>query len=188
MNEFLSNLSDDVLIERYREGDVHAFEVLLERYMPYIMRWIRQSADNEDDVSDLYQEITLRISLKIKSVYQGKGYFPAWVHCVVCNYLHSVYRKKQMNVVVGLSQSLLNNSKLVSEESSSITEEALCVLKGILEEQPEHLQKMIRMRFWNNYTYQEISDLTGINVSTVVKRLKTTYKKLKQMMEEKGFF
>lgn len=188
MSKLFTELSDDELIEEYCKGDIHSFEVLLERYMPYIMCWIRQSTNDENDASDLYQEISLRVSLKLKSVYKGKGYFPAWIHCVVSNYLHSTYRKKRPHIVE-LSDSLLNNNKLVQDDlPTSIPEKYLVVLEELLKEQPEHLQKMIRMRFWDNYTYQEISDITGVNVSTVVKRLKTAYLKLRKQMEAKGIY
>lgn len=188
MNKDLLDLSDDTLIERYREGDSQCFDVLLERYMPYVMYWIRQSTDNEEDVSDLFQEISLRVSQKLKNVYQGKGYFPAWLHCVVSNFLHSEYRKKRPKLIE-LSTELLNSSRLTMEEQvTPVTEECLLVLKNILKEQPEHLQQIIRMRFWDNYTYQEISARTGVNMSTVVKRLKTTYMKMRRLMEERGVF
>lgn len=188
MNKKLSDLSDDTLIEIYRQGEVDAFEVLLERYMPYIMHWIHQSTNNEDDANDFFQEISLRISQKLKLVYKGKGYFPAWLHCVVCNYLHSAYRKKRLDWVT-LSAELLNNSKFVCEEKGeSLTEKHLSMLEEILKEQPEHIQQIIRMRFWNNYTYQEIAEITGINISTVVKRLKTAYIKLRKRMKEQGMY
>lgn len=186
MNDFLTKLSDDELIEKYREGEKHAFDVLLERYVPHIMYWIRQSTNNEDDVADLFQEVSLRIALKLKSVYQGRGYFPAWIHCVVCNYLHSVYRKKRPKIVE-LDDSLMNSRKLVQEdEPDGIPEKYLSLLPYVLKTQPKHLQKIIWMRFWENCTYQEIADITGINISTIVKRLKTAYRKLRILIEKKG--
>lgn len=94
MKNHLFELSDDALIEGYRAGDTKCFDVLLERYSSCILHWIRQKTNNEDEVADLYQEVSLRISQKLKSVYEGRGYFPAWAHCVVGNYLYSTYRKK----------------------------------------------------------------------------------------------
>lgn len=188
MNKKLSDLSDDALIEMYRQGEVYAFDVLLKRYVPYIMYWIHQSTSNENDVNDFFQEISLHISEKLKFVYEGRGYFPAWIHCVVCNYLHSTYRKKHLDWVL-LSTELLNNSKLVCEENGELpAENYLLILEKILKEQPEHIQQLIRMRFWSNYTYQEISEITGIHISTVVKRLKTAYMKLRKQMKEQGMY
>ena len=186
MKKHLLELSDDALIEGYRAGDTQCFDVLLERYSSCILYWIRQKTNNEDEVADLYQEISLRISQKLKNVYEGRGYFPAWAHCVVGNYLYSTYRKKRPDTVE-LSPNLLNHNKLAAEESvPSHSEECFRILEAVVKEQSEPMQRLIRMRYWEDCTYQEISNRTGINMSTVIKRLRTGCEKMKRLMKGRG--
>lgn len=48
------------------------------------------------------------------------------------------------------------------------------------------MQRLIRMRYWEDCTYQEISNRTGINMSTVIKRLRTVCEKMKRLMKGRG--
>ena len=43
------------------------------------------------------------------------------------------------------------------------------------------------MKIWEGMTYQEISEQTGINRTTVVKRLKSAYQELEKRMIAKGY-
>lgn len=52
---------------------------------------------------------------------------------------------------------------------------------------PEELNRLVKMKIWEGLTYQEISDQTGINKSTVVKRLKSAYLELEKRMLAKGY-
>ena len=45
----------------------------------------------------------------------------------------------------------------------------------------------LKMKIWEGMTYQEISEQTGINRSTVVKRLKSAYQELEKRMIAKGY-
>ena len=50
---------DDKLVSMFRNGDSHAFEILLSRYDECIMRAIRKSTiNNNDSVEDLYQDLS----------------------------------------------------------------------------------------------------------------------------------
>lgn len=89
---------DDKLVSMFRNGDSHAFEILLSRYDECIMRAIRKSTiNNNDSVEDLYQEIVTHLYEKLKCVYKANGHFGAWLNCVVGNFLCSVYRKKHQD-------------------------------------------------------------------------------------------
>ena len=57
---------DDKLVSMFRNGDSHAFEILLSRYDECIMRAIRKSTiNNNDSVEDLYQEIVTHLYEKL---------------------------------------------------------------------------------------------------------------------------
>lgn len=85
---------DDKLVSMFRNGDSHAFEILLSRYDECIMRAIRKSTiNNNDSVEDLYQEISEQTGInrstvvkRLKSAYQelekrmiAKGYDDALI-------------------------------------------------------------------------------------------------------------
>ena len=160
---------DDKLVSMFRNGDSHAFEILLSRYDECIMRAIRKSTiNNNDSVEDLYQEIVTHLYEKLKCVYKANGHFGAWLNCVVGNFLCSVYRKKHQDCLP-LKLDILED------------------LKEAVEGLSEELGRLVKMKIWEGMTYQEISEQTGINRSTVVKRLKSAYQELEKRMIAKGY-
>lgn len=180
---------DDKLISMFRNGDSRAFETLLSRYDEYIMRAIRKSTiNNNDSVEDLYQEIVTHLYEKLKCVYKANGHFGAWLNCVVGNFLCSVYRKKHQDCLPLKLDILKDDDCLVDNYiSAERRERKFEDLKEAVEGLSEELGRLVKMKIWEGMTYQEISEQTGINRSTVVKRLKSAYQELEKRMIAKGY-
>ncbi|HJF08613.1 MAG TPA: sigma-70 family RNA polymerase sigma factor [Phocaeicola coprocola] len=180
---------DDKLISMFRNGDSRAFETLLSRYDEYIMKAIRRSTiNNNDSVEDLYQEIVTHLYEKLKCVYKANGHFGAWLNCVVGNFLCSVYRKKHQECLPLKLDILKDDDCLVDNYvSAEKREQKFDDLEKAVRSLPEELNRLVKMKIWEGLTYQEISDQTGINKSTVVKRLKSAYLELEKRMLAKGY-
>lgn len=180
---------DDKLVSMFRNGDSHAFEILLSRYDECIMRVIRKSTiNNNDSVEDLYQEIVTHLYEKLKCVYKANGHFGAWLNCVVGNFLCSVYRKKHQDCLPLKLDILKDDDCLVDNYiSAERRERKFEDLKEAVEGLSEELGRLVKMKIWEGMTYQEISEQTGINRSTVVKRLKSAYQELEKRMIAKGY-
>lgn len=180
---------DDKLVSMFRNGDSHAFEILLSRYDKCIMRAIRKSTiNNNDSVEDLYQEIVTHLYEKLKCVYKANGHFGAWLNCVVGNFLCSVYRKKHQDCLPLKLDILKDDDCLVDNYiSAERRERKFEDLKEAVEGLSEELGRLVKMKIWEGMTYQEISEQTGINRSTVVKRLKSAYQELEKRMIAKGY-
>lgn len=180
---------DDKLISMFRNGDSRAFETLLSRYDEYIMKAIRRSTiNNNDSVEDLYQEIVTHLYEKLKCVYKANGHFGAWLNCVVGNFLCSVYRKKHQECLPLKLDILKDDDCLVDNYvSAEKREQKFDDLEKAIRSLPEELNRLVKMKIWEGLTCQEISDQTGINKSTVVKRLKSAYLELEKRMLAKGY-
>ncbi len=180
---------DDKLVSMFRNGDSHAFEFLLSRYDECIMRAIRKSTiNNNDSVEDLYQEIVTHLYEKLKCVYKANGHFGAWLNCVVGNFLCSVYRKKHQDCLPLKLDILKDDDCLVDNYiSAERRERKFEDLEEAVEGLSEELGRLVKMKIWEGMTYQEISEQTGINRSTVVKRLKSAYQELEKRMIAKGY-
>ena len=180
---------DDKLVSMFRNGDSHAFEILLSRYDECIMRAIRKSTiNNNDSVEDLYQEIVTHLYEKLKCVYKANGHFGAWLNCVVGNFLCSVYRTKHPDCLPLTLAILKGDDCLVDNYiSAERRERKFEDLKEAVEDLSEELGRLVKMKIWEGMTYQEISEQTGINRSTVVKRLKSAYQELEKRMIAKGY-
>lgn len=184
MERQLQDMSDDELIGLYLENNEEAIAVLLSRCAVSVEKWIRFSTRDEETVKDLYQEIMVHLLLKIQQRACRRGCFVAWLYSLVSNYLCSHYRKKRLPVVADVEYEWL---PVADEGMPEGYEEALFCLAEQLSCLPVPVQELIKMRYWERMSYREIACRTGINCSTVVKRIQTGCRELRRMMEEKGY-
>lgn len=184
MGRLLQDMSDDELIGLYLENNEEAIAVLLSRCAVSVEKWIRFTTRDEETVKDLYQEIMVHLLLKIQQRTYRNGCFLAWLYALVSNYLRSYYRKKRLPVAADVECESL---QVADEGVPEGYEEALFCLAELLPGLPAQVQELIRMRYWDRMSYREIACCTGINCSTVVKQIQTGCRKLRRMLEEKGY-
>ena len=71
--------SDQNLMERVRERDARAFEVLFARYGELIRRHLARITRNDAAAQDLVQEVFLRVWTRAEQ-WDGRGPFKAWLY------------------------------------------------------------------------------------------------------------
>lgn len=182
-------LADETLISMFREGDNQAFEILLARYADVIMKLIKRSTMyTNDSVDDLYQDVVTLLYEKLRDVYRENGHFAAWVNCVVSHFLCSFYRKKRQSDLP-LKLEILHDDTFSDDLLLPVDkrEKKFNDLLQLVEILPQDMRELLQMRMWEGMTYQGIADRTGINKSTVVKRLKAIYRQLEKSMLAKGY-
>ena len=188
MGDNKKTFPDDMLVTMFRGGDNHAFEVLLDRYADNIRNLVRKStAGNSETSDDLYQEVVVHLCEKLRNMYQANGHFAAWLTCVVGNFLCIAYRKRNRECLPLKLEVLRDDGPadgwLTAEYKEQKFSDLQCAVGGL----PQDLCELVRMKIWEGLTYQEISDRTGVNRSTVAKRLRSAYQELEKRMLAMGY-
>lgn len=91
--------SDEQLVALFRSGNNDAFNILLMRYADSIKLSIRKIISDMEEINDVFQDLSIHLSIKLKNNYQENGKFLGWLHCVVDNYMCSYCRKKKIKIV-----------------------------------------------------------------------------------------
>jgi RNA polymerase sigma-70 factor, ECF subfamily len=76
--------NSDELIRRAQEGDVHAFELLVEAQIPRLRRFARSFAHSDADADDLAQEALIKVYRSLRS-YRFESAFTTWLYRVTKN-------------------------------------------------------------------------------------------------------
>ena len=76
--------NSDELIRRAQDGDVHAFELLVEAQIPRLRRFARSFAHNDADADDLAQESLIKVYRSLRS-YRFESAFTTWLYRVTKN-------------------------------------------------------------------------------------------------------
>jgi len=86
--------SDETLVELLRGGDREAFETLYERYLPRIFQYVDRRLRNRADTEETVQEVFFNVFNSVDS-FRGEAPFGAWVFGLTRRTLAARFKKKR---------------------------------------------------------------------------------------------
>ena len=190
--EKLCKLADEQLVEMYAKGDNSAFDVLLSRYQQKLYSYILFLVHNEDTANDLFQETFVKAIVTIQQGrYVESGKFSAWLTRIAHNLIIDKYRQdKNANLISNDSDEcdIFNNAALsdITVEMKIIKEQSLADVERLVKELPAVQQEVVYMRFYQNLSFKEIAEATGVSINTALGRMRYGLINLRRMVEERG--
>lgn len=96
---------EQMLIERVKEGDHRAFELIFDRYVSRVYRQALRLTGNEADAEDVVQDVFLLAYRKAKT-FQGKSEFSTWLYRLTMNAALTKLRQRKREKEVSLDDYL----------------------------------------------------------------------------------
>ena len=182
-------LSDAILVKNYVGGDEIALATLIERHQAKIYGFIYSKIQDRDVCEDVFQDTFVKVikTLKSKS-YNEEGKFLPWVMRIAHNLVIDYYRKsKKMpmqrdNDEYSIFSFISDNSPNI--ESRIITEQVELDLSRIIEELPDDQKEVLIMRIYQDLSFKEIADLTGVSINTALGRMRYALLNLRKVIEK----
>mgnify|MGYP000242316917 CR=1 FL=1 len=182
------NDPDEQLVLLFRLGNNDAFDILLLRYADKMKASIRKIVMNNEEVNDVFQDLSIHLSFKLKNNYQESGKFINWLHRVVDNYLYSYCRKKRIKITdLDLEQVKVTQTDTDYVLTPQDRELKFIELRKSVKELPDDLQRLVEMKIWQQMTLNAIAFKLNMKKSTVAKRLQSAYNKIEESMIAKGY-
>jgi RNA polymerase sigma-70 factor (ECF subfamily) len=176
----LARMDDSALVERFLTGEKRAFTELANRYHVRLMNFIYRTIGDRDRAEDLVQETFIRVYRHLHRFDQSKK-FSTWVYTIAGNLAKNELRNRSRNPLV-LFQTIKKNwdadHRPLEWEDNTYRPDDLYRkrhLKEMVEKAvaqlPEHHRMVFILREMEGKTYEEISEITGVNLGTVKSRL-----------------
>ena len=188
----LCKLSDEQLVKNYANGDSDAFDTLLARYQQKIYSYILFLVHDDEVADDLFQETFMKAIVTIRQGrYVESGRFSAWLTRIAHNLVIDKYRQDRNSNVISNDASdadLFNDVSLsdITVEMKMITEQSLTDLGRLLKELPDNQKEVLYMRFYQDLSFKEIADATGVSINTALGRMRYGLINLRKMVSERG--
>ncbi|MCU0351777.1 MAG: sigma-70 family RNA polymerase sigma factor [Flavobacterium sp.] len=184
-----SVLSDAILVKNYVSGDEGALATLIERHQAKIYNFIYSKIQDRDLSDDIFQDTFIKVikTLKTKS-YNEEGKFLPWVMRIAHNLVVDYFRKsKKMpmqrdNGEYSAFSLLFESSPNI--ENQLITEQVELDLNRLIEELPSDQKEVLLMRIYQDLSFKEISDLTGVSINTALGRMRYALMNLRKVIEK----
>jgi len=168
---------DLLLVEEAKKGNEKAFASLMNRYRDSIYYMLLKMVNNPSDAEDLTIEAFGKAFRNLDS-YTPKFAFSTWLFKIATNNCVDFIRKKQVsptpldNLQESLDILTVNiQSDLPDPEESLINRQKIAALKEIISQLKPRYKKLIELRYYKEYSYEEISSELNLPIGTVKAQL-----------------
>ncbi|MFS0783077.1 sigma-70 family RNA polymerase sigma factor [Bacillus sp. 1P06AnD] len=164
------------LIYKAKNGDVNAFQTLIHREKEKLYRIAFVYMRNEEESLEVFQE-TMYKALKSLSKLKKEEYFSTWITRILINTAISQLRKKKYTVP--LNQEVLERLNPILPIDA---DEKMDLLKA-LDEIEEKYKTVLILRYYQDYTVNQISEVLGCPEGTVKTNIKRGLNILKNTLK-----
>ena len=180
---------DALLVKNYVAGDESALETLINRHQSKIYGFIYSKISDRDITDDIFQDTFIKVIKTLKSnSYNEEGKFLPWVMRIAHNLIIDHFRRnKKMPMFreteeFSIFSIMTDNSMTI--ENKMITEQVEKDLKKIIAELPEDQREVLIMRIYQDLSFKEISELTGVSINTALGRMRYALMNLRKVIEK----
>ena len=177
------------LVSRAASGDSDAFEQLVTPHEKMMYALAYRMCGNAEDAKDCLQDSMLRIYKALPN-FRGESSLSTWFFRIVTNSCLDSHRRRKVRRAESLEQLSQDgwNPADSAPGPSQLTENA--ELKRLLSKAiallPPEIKSTVIMRDIHGFSYEEISDILGINIGTVKSRISRGREKLRNFLNASG--
>ncbi len=170
---------EPALIQRCKDGDTTAFDVLVTRYEKRVFNCALRIAGNYNDAADVAQEAFIRAFNSIQT-FRGDANFTTWIYRIVTNVYLDERKKSKAHRQTSLDEyiELDENSvtRQIVDESPTPDEmveskERARVLQNAINALPDYQKIILTLYSFQHRSYEEIADILRLPIGTVKSRL-----------------
>ncbi|AEW21396.1 Sigma-70 region 2 [Tannerella forsythia KS16] len=186
----LKSMADEELVVMYAKGNNIAFDVLLNRYKSSVHSYIYYIVRDRDLTEDIFQETFVKVILTIKQGrYTENGKFKAWITRIAHNLIIDHFRQERNENTISNDEvevDLFNDMRLCEKtvEDAMVETQVFSDVKKMVEYLPDNQREVLEMRYYQNMSFKEIADRTGVSINTALGRMRYAILNMRRMAEE----
>lgn len=184
-------MTNEALALLYVGGNNKAFDELLNRTQSSLFAYIMFVVRNEDVANDIFQETFVKVITRLQEGrYTDSGKFTFWLTRIAHNAIMDWYRAQKSEHVVDLADdndlSKLKGEQVLDNfrESEIVNEQVMDDVRRMMEALPAAQREVVYMRFYQQLSFKEIAELTGVSINTSLGRMRYALMNLRKMAKE----
>ncbi len=177
--------TDIELVELFRDADRkhYAFNLLVRKYQEKVYYFVRRLVINHDDADDVVQNVFIKVWNNLGSFREDSKLF-TWLYRIAVNESLSFLKSKQLRSFLSLSspEAMMVNS-LRDDHYFDGTEIQRRLATAIIR-LPKKQQLVFNMRYYDDLTYDEMSEILGTSVGALKASYHFAVKKIEEFVTE----
>ncbi|MBC7494859.1 MAG: sigma-70 family RNA polymerase sigma factor [Flavobacterium sp.] len=180
---------DALLVKSYIDGNENALSILINKHQSKIYGFIYSKLSDRDVADDVFQDTFIKVIKTLKTkLYNEEGKFLPWVMRIAHNLIIDHYRKNSKMPMLRETEEFsifsLISDKAMNVEQSLIAFQVETDIQKIIEKLPNDQKEVVMMRIYQDLSFKEISDLTGVSINTALGRMRYALQNLRKVIEK----
>ncbi len=160
-------LSDETIVEQVRSIDQERYVLLVDRYQHKLLRYAESLLHDEHRAADVVQESFIKAFINLQG-FDTQKRFSSWIYRIVHNEAMNSIKKYQKEI------SLPENFEFASSEDIQANfeqQELVTAVRTHLKQLPLIYAEPLALRYLEEKSYEEISDILHLPPGTVATRI-----------------
>jgi len=185
----LRELSDEELILEFQKNNTEdAFNILVQRYKNPLTNFVFRFLGDYEACNDVVQETMIKV-YRYKDSYSSVAKFSTWVYTIAGNLARTEYRRQRRRNIFSINDYGEEHKTYDLPDESYrpdvITDSGIkdeIIQKALLKVKETYREAVI-LRDIQGMSYEEISEILGVNEGTVKSRINRGRAKLQELLK-----
>ncbi|HEX4887251.1 MAG TPA: sigma-70 family RNA polymerase sigma factor [Luteibaculaceae bacterium] len=182
-------LNDQQLVDAYVTGNENALRLLIERHKSKIFSTIYFMVNDRELAEDLFQDTFIKVIQTLKAgKYNDEGKFLPWVQRIAHNLVIDHFRReKKMKTVAPTDD--FDIFKVLRLKDENIQDEMVrnqieADVRKLVNFLPDDQREVVVMRMYQDLSFKEISEATGVSINTALGRMRYALINLRKLVDK----
>ncbi len=191
VNLKLKSLTDEELIKILQDtNNLEIYEILVNRYKDSLMNFVFRFIGDKDVCADIVQDTMIKFYLN-KDSYKSFAKFSTWIYTIAGNLAKNELKRRKRRTIFSLNNSKdeddkpfeLEDKKIIApdREVDNLIKNEM-IQKALNKVKPVYREVVI-LRDIQEFSYEEISEITGLSIGTVKSRINRGRTQLQKLLK-----
>lgn len=189
-----TQLTDQVLVHNYLNGDENALSVLIQRHQQKVFSYVKMLVKDSQLAEDIFQDVFVKVIHTLKSGnYNEEGKFLPWIMRIAHNLSIDHFRRAKRMPVVQNSRAdgeefdVFRTLRIMDDnvEDKMVKTQILKDVKRLIQELPPEQQEVLILRHYADLSFQEIAEMTNVSINTALGRMRYALINLRKIIKSK---
>ena len=180
---------EDLIIEFQQNNTVRAFEILVQRYKNPLTNYVFRFIGDYEACVDIVQDTMIKV-YRYKDSYSSVAKFSTWIYTIAGNLARTEYQRRKRRKLFSINSYGDNKDEVFNIPDESyrpdiITDSGIkdkIIQNALLKVSPAY-REVVVLRDIQDLSYEEIAEITGLNVGTVKSRINRGRAQLQKMLK-----
>lgn len=182
----LTELKDEEVVILVQNGNKDAYAEILNRFEPKIKRYAYRFFRDKEEITDMVQDVFIKAYVNLQS-FNPEMRFNPWIYRIAHNEFVNKIAWKSLRKFVPLDSDELIPLAISAPEDvmrDAVKDDEKRVMEKYLSQLDDKYKTPIILFYYDDLSYEEISDILQIPPNTVGVRIKRGKDKLKAIIEK----